>query len=169
MSGLDRLSKTSDFKVVGTRPVRPDGVEKVTGKARFGADAVLPGMLTGMVLRSPHPHARILSIDTSRAEALPGVKAVITSADFAEVGGHIKDRLHNVMAHGKALYEGHALAAVAAIDKETAKRASPPRPVHVEFQAAIQCVCVCVCSWDCKTQHLTLSVVCTFFWAQKDL
>ena len=70
MSVIDRLTKTSDFKVVGTRPIRPDGIEKVTGRARFGADMAAPGMLMGAILRSPHPHARILSIDTSKAEAL---------------------------------------------------------------------------------------------------
>ena len=69
---------------VGTRTIRPDGVDKVTGRARFGADFSLPGQLIGRVLRSPHPHARIISIDTSKAEALPGVKAVITRADFAD-------------------------------------------------------------------------------------
>ena len=65
------------FKVVGTRPLRPDGVDKVTGRARFGADYSLPGQLIGKVLRSPHAHARIKSIDTSKALALPGVKAHI--------------------------------------------------------------------------------------------
>ena len=71
-----------DYKVVGTRPVRHDGADKVTGKARFGADVSLPGMLYGAVLRSPHAHARILSIDTSRAEAHPAVRAVMTCADL---------------------------------------------------------------------------------------
>ena len=123
MSVIDRLSKTSDFKVVGTRPIRPDGVEKVTGKARFGADMVAPGMLIGDILRSPHPHARIVSIDTSKAQALQGVKAVVTAADFAQVDDGLRDRLHNVMAPTKALYEGHAIAAVAATDGPTAKKA----------------------------------------------
>ncbi len=121
------------FKWVGTRPVRPDGVPKVTGAAKFGADYHLPGMLFGRVLRSPHPHARIRSIDTSRAEALPGVKAVMTGADlpdhpFAYVG---PDRLavnfwhvtRNIMAREKVLYEGHAVAAVAAISAVVANRA----------------------------------------------
>ena len=71
-----------EFKVVGTRPPRPDGVDKVTGRALYGADMSAPGMLIGRVLRSPHAHAEILSIDTSAAEALPGVKAVVTSRDF---------------------------------------------------------------------------------------
>ena len=121
------------FKWVGTRPVRPDGVPKVTGAAQFGADYYLPGMLYGRVLRSPHAHARIRSIDTSRAEALPGVKAVITGADlpdhpFEFVG---PERLavnfwhitRNIMAREKALYEGHAVAAVAAISMSIANRA----------------------------------------------
>ena len=67
-----------DYKWVGTRPVRPDGVAKVTGDAQFGADFHMPGALHGMVLRSPHAHARIVSIDTSKAEALTGVRAVMT-------------------------------------------------------------------------------------------
>ena len=74
-----------EYNVVGKRPVRPDGVDKVTGRARFGADLFLPGMLVGRVLRSPHAHARIKSIDTSKAEALPGVKAVVTRDDFKEM------------------------------------------------------------------------------------
>ena len=68
----------TQFKWVGTRPVRPDGVPKVTGLAQYGADFTLPGMLWGKILRSPHAHARIRSIDTSKAQALPGVKAVMT-------------------------------------------------------------------------------------------
>ncbi|NNF78942.1 MAG: xanthine dehydrogenase family protein molybdopterin-binding subunit, partial [Rhizobiales bacterium] len=79
---LDKTPENGEFKVIGTRPERPDGVDKVTGRARFGADMIMPGMLIGKVLRSPHAHANIKSIDTSAAEALPGVKAVITAADF---------------------------------------------------------------------------------------
>src|SRR3989441_346382 len=118
---------------VGTRTIRPDGVDKVTGRARFGADFNLPGQLIGRVLRSPHPHARIISIDTSRAEALPGVKAVITRDDFAdqpsefipagEMMMNYKDVVRNVMAREKALYEGHAVAAVAATSVAIARRA----------------------------------------------
>ena len=70
---------SSEFKCVGTRPIRPDGVDKVTGRAQFGADLAMPGQLVGKVLRSPHPHARITSIDTSKAATLPGVKAVVTA------------------------------------------------------------------------------------------
>ncbi|MEE8453587.1 MAG: xanthine dehydrogenase family protein molybdopterin-binding subunit, partial [Limibaculum sp.] len=111
------------FKIVGSRPIRPDGIDKVTGRARFGADMSAPGMLVGLVLRSPHAHARIRGIDTAKAEALPGVKAVVTSADFGEVSDDLRDILHNVMAHDKALYDGHAVAAVAASSASVAKRA----------------------------------------------
>src|SRR5262245_57709773 len=72
------------FKVVGTRPLRPDGSDKVTGKARFGADIYMPGMLYGLVLRSPHAHARIKRIDAANALALDGVKAVLTSSDLPD-------------------------------------------------------------------------------------
>ena len=121
------------FRQVGTRPVRPDGVDKVTGRAKFGADLKLPGMLIGRVLRSPHPHARIRAIDTSKAEALEGVKAVVTRADFPDiksdeiVHGEADESLHdivvNVMARDKALYEGHAVAAVAATSATVARKA----------------------------------------------
>ena len=73
-----------EFRVVGTRPVRPDGIDKVTGKALYGTDFVAPGMLPGAILRSPHPHARIRAIDTRAAEALAGVKAVVTGRDFTQ-------------------------------------------------------------------------------------
>src|SRR5262249_61604675 len=72
------------FKVVGTRPLRPDGIDKVTGKARFGADMYMPGMLWGLVLRSPHAHARIKRIDAVKALALDGVKAVLTAAHLPD-------------------------------------------------------------------------------------
>src|ERR1700754_1674904 len=73
-----------ELKVVGQSPVRPDGVPKVTGLAQYGADFTLPGMLWGRILRSPHAHARIRKIDTSKAEKLPGVKGVVTAADLPE-------------------------------------------------------------------------------------
>src|SRR5260370_19326311 len=120
---MSYLAKAS-IKVVGTRPIRPDGVDKVTGRANFGADMVMPGMLWGRIKRSPHAHARIVGIDTAKAAALPGVKAVITRADFPDVTperAHIgtaphnlRDLSRNCMAGGKVLYEGHAVAAVAA-------------------------------------------------------
>ena len=118
------MSTRHHFEYVGTRPIRHDGMDKVTGRAAFGADVSLPGMLHGVVVRSPHAHARILSIDTSAAEALPGVKAVVTGADIARtnkkvyLGGEgaldLADMSDNAMAHEKALYNGHAIAAVAA-------------------------------------------------------
>ncbi len=121
------------FKWVGTRPIRPDGVPKVTGRAQYGADYTLPGMLTGKVLRSPHAHARILSIDTSKAAALLGVKAVITAADLPtqkfdyigpeRVAVNFWHVTRNIMAREKALYEGHAIAAVAAISESVALEA----------------------------------------------
>src|SRR4051795_699050 len=129
MSYLEKAS----LKVVGTRPIRPDGVEKVIGRAAFGADMVMPGMLWGKIKRSPHAHARIVSIDTSKAEALPGVRAVVTAADFPEIKSeeafvgegpmNFRDLALNCMAREKVLYEGHALAAVAATTQEIADQA----------------------------------------------
>src|SRR6478735_3823281 len=123
----------TDLRVVGTRPVRPDGVDKVTGRAMFGADMVLPGMLWGKVKRSPHAHARIVSIDASKALKLPGVRAVVTAADFPDIPSeeafvgegpmNFRDLAMNVMARGKALYEGHAIAAVAASTQAIADEA----------------------------------------------
>ena len=113
------------FKVVGTRVARPDGIDKVTGRARFGADMSAPGMLIGAVLRSPHAHARIRSIDTSAAEALPGVHAVVTRSDFRATTDDdpVADILDNCMAGDKALYDGHAVAAVAATSGAVARKA----------------------------------------------
>lgn len=129
----DMAPMGQEFRVVGTRPVRPDGIDKVTGKAVFGPDFVTAGMLQGAVLRSPHAHARIRSIDTSRAEALPGVKAVVTAADFPDLGtqemaigegsGDLSHLSRNCMARDKALYEGHAVAAVAATNARIAREA----------------------------------------------
>ncbi len=121
------------YKWIGTRPNRPDGADKVTGRARFGADFNMPGQLIGKVLRSPHAHARIRSIDTSAAEALPGVKSVVTAKDFpdqpnvivptGEMQVNLRDITRNVMAREKALYEGHAVAAVAATTEAVAREA----------------------------------------------
>ena len=126
-------SENRIFNAVGTRPVRPDGIDKVTGKAQFGADLTLPGMLHGAVVRSPHAHARIKSIDTSKAEALAGVKAVVTRADFNEkVGRANADVLENVMAGAKALYDGHAIAAVCATSPFLARKAA--RLIEVDYE-----------------------------------
>jgi CO/xanthine dehydrogenase Mo-binding subunit len=124
---------SSEFQVIGTRPIRPDGVDKVTGRARFGADINMAGQIVGKVLRSPHPHARIRSIDVRAALALPGVKAVVTRDDFPEQAsatspfgeGTINyfDVLRTVLAREKVLFEGHPVAAVAALDDATARQA----------------------------------------------
>ena len=121
------------YKWVGTRPIRPDGVPKVTGRALYGADFAMPGMLVGRILRSPHAHARIRSIDVAKAKALPGVKAVVTSADFPEqpfayvgperVAQNFWHMTRNIMAREKVLYEGHAVVAVAATSKAIADQA----------------------------------------------
>src|SRR3954466_11207943 len=121
------------YKFVGTRPIRPDGVPKVTGKAMYAADYTMPGAIVGRILRSPHAHARIRSIDTSKAAALPGVKAVVTAKDFPDhkfeyvgperVAVNFWHVTRNIMAREKVLYEGHSVAAVAAIDAATAEEA----------------------------------------------
>jgi len=121
------------YKWIGTRPIRPDGVPKVTGRALYAADFTMPGALVGRILRSPHAHARIRSIDTSKAAALPGVKAVITAKDFPDhkfeyvgperVAVNFWHVTRNVMAREKVLYEGHAVAAVAATDPAIAEEA----------------------------------------------
>src|SRR5262245_54658534 len=120
----EMATKSSKYRVIGTPPVRPDGVDKVTGRAVYGADVQLPRMLFGKVLRSPLAHARIKSIDTRKAAALPGVHAVITAADLPECAASARlgelgeTNLHhlsnNVLAKDKVLYHGHAVAAVAA-------------------------------------------------------
>ncbi len=123
------------FSSVGTRPIRPDGVDKVTGRARYGADFNMAGQLVGRVLRSPHAHAKILNIDTSKAEKLAGVKAVITAADLPDLtegDAGMYDVLDNCMARGKALYDGHAVAAVAAVDASTARQAL--KLIEVEYE-----------------------------------
>ena len=125
---------TQEYNVVGTRPIRHDGTDKVTGRAQFGADINLPGLLHGKVLRSPHAHARILSIDVSRALALPGVRAVVTSADLPRLSGQVADleeaamvtlkyRSDNCLASDKVLYKGHAVAGVAATSPHIADEA----------------------------------------------
>jgi CO/xanthine dehydrogenase Mo-binding subunit len=124
------MGEAKKFRWVGTRPIRHDGVDKVTGRASFGADLSLPDMLVGQVLRSPHAHAKIRRIDVSKALALPGVKAVATAADLPELEAkdpglgegatNFRDLSCNVLARGTALYHGHAVAAVAATTPELA-------------------------------------------------
>src|SRR5213593_159084 len=135
------------FRVVGTRPVRHDGVDKVTGRALYGADFSMAGLLQGAILRSPHAHARILSIDTSKAASLPGVRAVVTASDLPDPGDRIVDLGEgatplryirgNVLAQDKVLYRGHAVAAVAAISRHVAEEALALIDVKYE---ALPCV-----------------------------
>jgi len=130
------------YQVIGTRPIRHDGTDKVTGRALYGADVRLPGMLYGAMLRSPHAHARIVSIDTREAEAMPGVKAVVTAADLPVIGDKITEQgegsvnlryqSNNVLARDKALYYGHAIAAVAAISPHVAEEAA--RLIKVTYE-----------------------------------
>ncbi len=140
-----------DLNYVGKRTKRPDGVDKVTGRARFGADTRLPGMLYGKILRSPHAHARIISIDTSKAEALGGVKAVVTRDDFedresefvpaGEMMVNYRDMVRNIMAREKVLYDGHAVAAVAATSVSIAKKAL--KLIDVEYEILPHVIDVC--------------------------
>ncbi|MCZ6763913.1 MAG: xanthine dehydrogenase family protein molybdopterin-binding subunit [Alphaproteobacteria bacterium] len=132
-----------ELKIIGTKPeFRPDAVDKVTGRARYAADVNLPGQLIGKVLRSPHAHANIRSIDTSAAEALPGVKSVVTRDDFPEMpvemaaSGEMMINFHditrNMMAREKVLYDGHPVAAVAATSESIAKEAL--KLIKVEYE-----------------------------------
>ncbi len=133
--------KAPKYKVIGTRPLRHDGTDKVTGRAAFGADVKIPGALYGFVLRSPHAHARIRSIDISQAAALPEVKAIITADDLPQVPDRMVDYgegamslahiCGNVLARGKVLYKGHAVAAVAATTLHAAEVAA--RSIVVDY------------------------------------
>ncbi|MBS1818857.1 MAG: xanthine dehydrogenase family protein molybdopterin-binding subunit [Acidobacteria bacterium] len=129
------------FTAVGTRPIRHDGVDKVTGRANYGADLSLPGMLYGVVVRSPHTHARIVSIDTSAAAKVPGVKGIVTGKDvplidaklgMGEGALDLKDLSDNALARSKALYHGHAVAAIAATSLAAAHEAAAL--VRVEYE-----------------------------------
>ena len=131
----------TDYKVVGNSPIRHDGLDKVTGRAVYGGDVKVPGLIWGDVIRSPHAHARIKSIDTSAAESMDGVFAVLTHADFPvaderEISAgedvvNLKRDQANVMADDKVHYTGHVVAAVAAIDRNTAQEAA--NKIKVEY------------------------------------
>ena len=105
---------SNSYKVIGTRPIRHDGIDKVTGRALYGADVQMAGLLHGRIVRSPHAHARIRKIDVSKALALPGVEAVATSADLPDPGNKVADRLaanatpeaYFLDANNKLLYHG---------------------------------------------------------------
>jgi len=127
----DELS--NNFKYIGTRPNRPDGLDKVTGRAKYGADFNAPNMLHAAVLRSPHAHARIIKIDTSKAEALAGAKAFVTRADFPTgLEGEDFYLQENTIAGDRVLYDGHAVAAVAATSALAAKDAI--KLIEVEYE-----------------------------------
>ena len=127
-----------EYTHIGKRPIRPDGVDKVIGRAQYGPDITLKGLLHGKVLRSPYAHARIKSIDTSQAEAYPGVKAVITAQDlpFAslskeELGAGyqaLKFASDHILAGGKVLFKGHPVAVVAAANPHVAEEAAKAAP-----------------------------------------
>ena len=121
---LDSNYTGQSFKSVGTRPLRPDGIDKVTGRAKYGADHNMPGQLVGKILRSPHAHAKIKKIDTSRAEKLAGVKAVITAADLP--GPHQR-RLRHVR-HPRQLHGPHQGRSMTATPLPPLRRSTPRRP-----------------------------------------
>jgi len=141
-------SSTNGYAVIGTRPIRPDGTDKVTGRAQYGADVRLTGLLYGKILRSPHAHARIKSIDVSRALAFPGVKAVVTAAELPQPSGKVTDlgegaminprfMSNNCLARDKVLYKGHAVAAVAATSWHIAEEATALITVDYEVLPAV--------------------------------
>ena len=132
----------SELNYIGKSFRRKDGPDKVTGRAVYSQDVKLPGTLFGRILRSPHPHARIVRIDTSKAQALPGVKAVITVDDtkgikhgFVETPRYPPDQ--EVLARGRVVYVGEEIAAVAAIDHMTAQEALELIEVDYEVQPAV--------------------------------
>jgi CO/xanthine dehydrogenase Mo-binding subunit len=136
------VSQTSPYQVIGTRPIRHDGADKVTGRAVYGADLQLAGLLHGRILRSPIAHGRIRRIDARAALALPGVLAVVTAEDMPEAGNRIADLGEgainlghlsaNCLARGKVLYKGQAVAAVAAVSPHVAEEALALIKLEVE-------------------------------------
>jgi 4-hydroxybenzoyl-CoA reductase alpha subunit len=128
-----REEKSAPLNVIGTRQRTTDGLDKSTGRARYTDDLLLPGMLHGKILRSPHPHALIRSIDTSAAQALPGVFAVVTGSEMPIPFGIIVwTPDENALATDKVRYIGDAVAAVAAVDEDTALRAL--ELIHVDYE-----------------------------------
>lgn len=127
------MSEAKQYKYIGTRSIRPDGFDKVTGRANYGADMSLPGMIWGKILRSPHAHAKIKSIDTTKAEALAGVLAIASYNDFPSVAdevvatgegsSNLLDLANNILAKDKVLYHGHAILAIGARTAAIAEQA----------------------------------------------
>ncbi|TMQ34486.1 MAG: xanthine dehydrogenase family protein molybdopterin-binding subunit, partial [Planctomycetota bacterium] len=149
------MTKTTDYRVIGTRPIRHDGVDKVTGRAVYGGDVQMAGLLHGRVLRSPHAHARIRGIHVHKALALAGVEAVVTGEDMPEAGTRVaelgegaivvKHLSNNTLARDKVLYKGHAVAAVAATSPQIAEEALnlievdyQPLPVVIDVREAMR-------------------------------
>ena len=136
------MNAYQEFKIIGTRPIRPDGLDKVTGRARYGADFNMQGQLYGHVVRSPHAHALIKSIDCSKALAMEGVLAVMTGEDLVKPGEEmlgsgegamaLKDVVPMVMSQGKVLFHSQAVAAVAATSPELAAEAA--RAIEVTYE-----------------------------------
>ena len=142
---------TKTYDVVGTRPVRHDGTDKVTGRAKYGADYDDSGLLHGHILRSPHAHANIRSVDTSKAEKLEGVLGIVTHADFAGDADGLVDMgegaptslkwlRDNILASDKALYRGHAVAGVAAVNPHIAEEAA--RLIEVDYEVLTPAITV---------------------------
>ena len=137
-------ANSGQYKVIGTRPIRHDGIDKVVGRAKYGADYSAPGMVHGKILRSPYAHARIKSINAERALRMPGVRAVITHRDFAPLTGEVELQYGgetafdayfytlNLLAKDKVLYHGHAVAAVAAVSPHLAEEAL--ELIEVEYE-----------------------------------
>ena len=135
----------SEYKVVGTRPIRHDGTDKVTGRAKYGTDFQTAGMYYGKVLRSPHAHAIIKSIDASKALAIPGVEAIITGQDMpgankADASRGTQMASDNLLARTKVLYKGHPVAAVAAVNQHVAESALNQIKVEYEVLQAVMTV-----------------------------
>ena len=137
------ILSNKEYKTVGKRAERQDAYDKVTGKARYGADVNLPGLLHGKIVRSPHSHARILSIDSKKAMDIPGVHAVITGYDLPVLPGKVSEMPEgamvnmgfwgqNVLAREKALYKGHAIAAIAADSAHLAEEAA--KLIDVQYE-----------------------------------
>jgi CO/xanthine dehydrogenase Mo-binding subunit len=128
------------YSVVGSSVPRVDGIDKVTGRAKYVADLEIPGMIEGKFLRSPYAHARIRSIDTAEAEAMPGVVAVLTSTDLAGIGPYIgrgKNKDQPVIAMNRVIFAGQPVAAVAALDRATGEEALAKIQVEYEELPAI--------------------------------
>jgi CO/xanthine dehydrogenase Mo-binding subunit len=132
---IEMKAMHQEFNVVGSSVPRVDGVDKVTGKAKYAGDLIIPGMIEGKFLRSPYAHARIRSIDTTEAEAMPGVVAVLTGKDLTDVElymGRGKNKDQPIIAMDRVIFTGQPVVAVAAIDRRTAEEALAK--IHVDYE-----------------------------------